>query len=266
MASQHRQGPNGDGGRRHARRTLVLLRPAGMPVPGAAAPWDWDALTREIDDTSSPVRRFPGDRFAAGLRGVQRRYREGTPAIAVPAAERGSANPGTVGTAADWMLRFLVSPRLDLDLAAAGTALAYQASLLPRLTGRRGPWALGPVFASSALVNTDVGPIAAGLLPELKTTVARLSLGVRKVCRLIGYTLLDFDDESQITDLGSGRVTATASAWGTRPPATGLPGCRARDADEAVVRCLPLGRRGARCRYARVLRGGMRARRARRAV
>jgi hypothetical protein len=30
-------------------------------------------LTRELDDTSSPVRQFLADRFTAGLRGVQRR-------------------------------------------------------------------------------------------------------------------------------------------------------------------------------------------------
>jgi hypothetical protein len=272
----------------------------------AFRPRRWNALTREIDDTSSPVRRFLEDRFAAGLRDVQRRYREGAPSLAVPAAERGSANPGTIGTAADWLLRLLVSPQPPLDVAMAGTALALQAgldlraavvemarslgltlarqptphgatfagplagntappellaraawalalltevyragpmalaagplgqvpvgsvtaddllglapsagldqlarfrqvfetALLPRLATRQGPWAIGPVFTGSTVMNADADLIAAGLLLDLKTAAARPSLGVKDMCQLIGYALLDFDDEYQITDVG----------------------------------------------------------------
>lgn len=266
----------------------------------------WNALTREVDDTGSPVRRFLEDRFAASLRDVQRRYREGAPALAVPAADRGSANPGTIGTAADWLLRFLASPQPPLDVAMAGTVLAlragldlraavgemarslgltlprqltphgetfagplpgsaappellaraawalalltevyragpmalaagplsllpggsvtaadllglaplagldqlarfrqvFETALLPQLAARQGPWALGPVFTGSAVMNADADLIAAGLLLDLKTAAARPSLGVKDMCQLIGYTLLDFDDEYQITDVG----------------------------------------------------------------
>ncbi|HEY6786592.1 MAG TPA: hypothetical protein VI365_04700, partial [Trebonia sp.] len=43
-------------------------------------------------------------------------------------ADRQEANPGTVGTAADWLLRFLLHPRPSLKLAAAGAALCGRRS------------------------------------------------------------------------------------------------------------------------------------------
>lgn len=259
-------------------------------------------LTRELDDTSSPVRQFLTDRFTAGLRGVQRRYREAAPPVAVPSVPPGEANPGTTGTAADWLLRFLVHPRPALHLAAAGAmfcnagpaleelatmlgmtgaelssgprtfdgpapgngtepgqlaracwALAlltevYRAGpaaalagplapfagpyvpppsaadlmalapaaglsqlalfrevfctvLLPALAARRGLWAIGPTFTGSALMNADADLIAAGLLLDLKTS-KNLTLGVKDVLQVIGYALLDFDDEFSIDAVG----------------------------------------------------------------
>lgn len=80
-------------------------------------------LTAELDSKESPVRRFLDERFTSGLRDVQRRYRQPAPPLVVPAADRSEANPGTVGTAADWLLRFMVHPRPSLKLAAAGAAL-----------------------------------------------------------------------------------------------------------------------------------------------
>ena len=65
-------------------------------------------LTAELDDKNSQVRRFLNERFTGGLRDVQRRYRQAAPSLVVLPAERQEANPGTVGTAADWLLRFLL--------------------------------------------------------------------------------------------------------------------------------------------------------------
>lgn len=80
-------------------------------------------LTAELDDKDSPVRRFLDERFSVGLRDVQRRYRQAAPSLVVPSAPRQEANPGTVGTAADWLLRFLLHRRPSLALASAGADL-----------------------------------------------------------------------------------------------------------------------------------------------
>jgi hypothetical protein len=85
-------------------------------------------LTAELDIKESPVRRFLDERFTSGLREVQRRYRMADPALVVPSADRQAANPGTVGTAADWLLRFLLHPRPSLKLAATGAALCGRRS------------------------------------------------------------------------------------------------------------------------------------------
>lgn len=67
-------------------------------------------LTAKIDRASSLVRRFLDERFSAGLCDVQRRYREAALLLAVPSADRREANPGTIGTATDWLLRFMLCP------------------------------------------------------------------------------------------------------------------------------------------------------------
>jgi hypothetical protein len=77
-------------------------------------------LTRELEDAGSPVRQFLDARFTSGLRDVQRRYRESAPPLAVPRVPRADADPGTVGTAADWLLRFLICPQLELHLVMGG--------------------------------------------------------------------------------------------------------------------------------------------------
>jgi hypothetical protein len=82
-------------------------------------------LTAELDDPRSPIREFLGERFGSGLREVQRRYRGGAWPLVVPGSE---TNPGTVGTAADWLLRFLVHPQPDLHLALDGSDFVPQSS------------------------------------------------------------------------------------------------------------------------------------------
>jgi hypothetical protein len=79
-------------------------------------------LTAELDTKGSPVRGFFDERFISGLRDLQRRYRQAAPSVVVPSADRTEANPGTVGTAADWLLRFMLHPRPSLALAGAGAA------------------------------------------------------------------------------------------------------------------------------------------------
>jgi len=268
-------------------------------------------LTRALDDRRSPVRLFLEDRFP-NIRDIQRRYRENAPAQVVPGNE---ANPGTVGTACDWLLRYLVHPQPDVHLALMGSgfipqdgpglavavfemcntlgiptggtmppaktpaptftgpvpgstiepellargcwalalltefyragpaaaaggplgnlnptstpdllALASPAAidqltqlrrvlehaLLPHLATRHGTWALGPTFTGSALIKADADLIAVGLLLELKTSqgpkrqdgTRRAALDKLDLLQLIGYTLLDFNDDYQITELG----------------------------------------------------------------
>ena len=288
------------------------------------------ALTLEIDDTSSPVRQFLGERFTCGLKDLQRRFRQAAPPLAVPPVPQAEANPGTVGTAADWLLRFLLHPRPSLAVPRVGAVLCrvddplpdmetlgmlgrdggmlaplcgialslglapgevagslglaaegvkdpgepafagpvpgngadpehlaracwalalftevfragpaatahgplalfrgrrpsaaelldlappaalgqlaafrhvFETALLPELAARRGTWRLGPVFAGSALIPADADLIAAGLLLELKTS-AKLTLAVKDLFQVIGYALLDFDDEYKLTELG----------------------------------------------------------------
>ena len=91
----------------------------------------------------------------------------------------------------------------------------YQATLLPALASRRGRWTIGPTFTGSELMNADADLIAAGLLVELKTSAKRPSLGVVDLFQVIGYVLLDFDDEFSIDTAGifSARYAHLAT-WG----------------------------------------------------
>jgi hypothetical protein len=71
-------------------------------------------------------------------------------------------------------------------------------ALLPALYQWRGPWALGPTFDGSKIMNADADVVAAGLLLEVKTTVGReLKDGSRQaelrgetLRQLVGYLLL----------------------------------------------------------------------------
>jgi hypothetical protein len=265
-------------------------------------------LTAELADIRSPVRQFFDSRFSGGLRAVQARYRQPAPGLTVPPVQRTEADPSTVGTAADWLLRFLLHPSPGLELAARGAVLCgaqpsgprlgmlaaleglaqtlgmtradfrqnrrsfdgpgagngaepehlaracwalalltevyrggpvvawrgplgrfrdrrpsvtellamappaavdqlgrfrvvFESVLLPALASRPGMWAIGPTFAGSALIAADADLIAGGLLAELKTT-QKLSLGVTDLFQVLGYALLDFDDEFGIDAVG----------------------------------------------------------------
>jgi len=60
---------------------------------------------------------------------------------------------------------------------------------------------LGPTFTGSALIRAAADVIAAGLLLDLKRS-AKLSLGIENVFQILGYALLDFDDEYALAELG----------------------------------------------------------------
>jgi hypothetical protein len=87
-------------------------------------------LTYELAHRDSPVRQFLDDRLAAGLKDVQAAYRAGAGPLLVPGVPREAADPGTTGTAADWVMRFLVHPTPSLRLAGQGAALC---GMLPAL-------------------------------------------------------------------------------------------------------------------------------------
>jgi hypothetical protein len=266
-------------------------------------------LTGELADVRSPVRQFFDSRFSSGLRNVQGCYRQSAPALTVPPVQRTEADPRTVGTAADWLLRFLLHRRPALELAARGAVLCgaqrprpglsmlaaleelaqtlgmtradfwqdrrsfdgpvtgnstepghlaracwvlalltevyrggpvvawrgplgrfrgrrpsvtellgmappaavsqlgrfravFESALLPALANRSGMWAIGPTFAGSALIAADADLVAGGLLADLKTS-QKLSLGVTDMFQLLGYALLDFDDEFGISTVGT---------------------------------------------------------------
>jgi hypothetical protein len=80
-------------------------------------------LTTELANVQSPVRHFLDSRFTHGLRTVQRWYREDAPDLVVPAADLNEVSPGTIGTAADWLMRFLLYPAPSLRLPVAGARL-----------------------------------------------------------------------------------------------------------------------------------------------
>ncbi len=131
--------------------------------------------------------------------------------------------------------------RLDADAKPDLLALASPAALdqiaqlrrvleqalLPALATRQGTWALGPTFTGSVLLNADADLIAAGLLLEVKTSQgARRTDGTRRatlskldLLQLIGYALLDFNDDYQITELG---IFAARFAYLATWPATDL--------------------------------------------
>jgi hypothetical protein len=100
-------------------------------------------------------------------------------------------------------------------------------ALLPELAARHGMWALGPTFAGSKLIKADADLIAAGLLLEVKTSQGKkrpdgtrqAALDKVDLFQLIGYALLDFDDDYQISDLG---IFAARFAYLVTWPLAGL--------------------------------------------
>lgn len=86
-------------------------------------------LTREIGNIRSPIRQFLDDWLCPGLRPVQDQYREAAPPLLIPPADKQDAHPGTVGTAADWLLRFLINPQPDMHLPLMGVIGAARAGI-----------------------------------------------------------------------------------------------------------------------------------------
>lgn len=89
------------------------------------------AADRKLKMKESPVRQFFDSRFSPGLRDIQARYRGGVWPLIVSSVPASAANAGTIGTAADWLIRFLVRPEPSLELANAG---ASYCQMLPALT------------------------------------------------------------------------------------------------------------------------------------
>ena len=119
-------------------------------------------LTRELKDLRSPVRRFLSDRFTSGFPDVQRRYRQTSPSLVVPPAPRGEASPATIGTAADWLLRFLVHPSPGMVLPTAGAHHCRPAGLdpVPALAEIAGSLGVPLAVPSQAReVPTFTGPV-----------------------------------------------------------------------------------------------------------
>lgn len=118
-------------------------------------------LTAELEKKDSPVRQFFDERFTSGLRDVQRRYRQTAPSLAVPPADRQSVNPGTLGTAADWLLRFLLHPRPALSLAAMGAGLYGRRSGMPdALAGLAASLGYDDDALSGEVVAGFTGPVS----------------------------------------------------------------------------------------------------------
>jgi len=117
-------------------------------------------LTAELNSKDSPVRRFLDERFTTGLREVQRRYRQANPALVVPPADRVEVNPGTVGTAADWLMRFMLHPRPSLKLAAAGAVLCGRRSgMVEALMEIAGSLGYNPEAVMEADAIDFIGPV-----------------------------------------------------------------------------------------------------------
>ncbi|MGH3536943.1 MAG: hypothetical protein ACRDQJ_01370, partial [Pseudonocardiaceae bacterium] len=108
--------------------------------PGTPRSRRWPALTNSLGDASSPVRRFLAERVT-NLSAVQRQYRESVGPLRVDLAV--GVNPGTLGGAVDWLLRFLLHPAPDLHLARYGPPRAI--AELAELLGCRNPYIQDPV-------------------------------------------------------------------------------------------------------------------------
>ena len=110
------------------------------------------ALTGELDLKDSPVRQFFEARFGSGLRDVQTSYRAAAGPMLVPGVPPAEANAGTIGTAADWLMRFLVYPTPSLELAAAGAGLCKMLPALRAIAEQLGYSGMG--------ADTFTGPVA----------------------------------------------------------------------------------------------------------
>lgn len=76
----------------------------------------WRTLTVEVADKASPLRQHLDAQFP-NLRPLQNEYKEGAGGILV---EPGSGNPGTLGAAFDFAVRFALDPGYKADIAVIG--------------------------------------------------------------------------------------------------------------------------------------------------
>ncbi len=90
-------------------------------------------LTYELALKDSPIRQFFDDRLTPGLKDAQTAYRTAAGPILIPGVPREAADAGTIGTAADWMMRFLVHRNPSLRLAAQGASLCGMMPALKEL-------------------------------------------------------------------------------------------------------------------------------------
>jgi hypothetical protein len=80
-------------------------------------------LTHELALKDSPIRQFFDDQLTPGLKDAQAAYCSDIGSLLILGVPREAADSGTIGTAADWMLRFLMHPNPSLGLAAHGASL-----------------------------------------------------------------------------------------------------------------------------------------------
>ncbi len=118
------------------------------------------------------------------------------------------------------------SPLLDLGFEVSGADLLNLATpdgldvlrqlrqiarnvLTPVFVSRSGLWALGPTFSGSRWMNADADLIVGGLLLENKTALGdkkkdgtrSATLDASVLNQILGYVLLDFDDEFEIREV-----------------------------------------------------------------
>jgi hypothetical protein len=198
-------------------------------VPGLRRPLEaspsWPPLTAALRDPGSPVRLFLERRYPAS-REIQRRYLGGAGPLLVPGT---SAAPATIGTAFDWMVRFMVHPGPGLDLAAAGAMhirglrrplMDLAVRLIPRGTAPADRVFAGPVAGSTLdpeLVACGCWALAlltelyrAGLMPG--SPLAMLDLENVTVDQLLG--LAGDDAVAELTALADTALGTAAADIG----------------------------------------------------
>lgn len=140
-------------------------------VTGVDPPTRWRSLTYELDQPGSPARTAV-DRLlanAAGVRDLQRDYRDAIGDLLV--GSRGG-NAGTIGTAFDLMLRYMVDPSPDLRMAAHGAHKLGESgfrALLEIVAGTGGSVS-GPVSTAGVAADPVYIPI-----PELTIELGELA-------------------------------------------------------------------------------------------
>lgn len=79
----------------------------------------------------------------------------------MPGVPRADADPGTVGTAADWLLRFLICQRPELHLVMGGVAACRKAAIdvAPALAGIAGALGVPLPARPPGRVRVFTGPV-----------------------------------------------------------------------------------------------------------